>query len=219
MSEGFVDRLEAGRRLALRLEDYRDSEAILLGLARGGIVVGYAAAEELGLPLRALVVRKIGAPDNPELAIGAVSETGVRRLDRQIVEATHASAEYIRRVTEEQVVEARRRQQEYASGPGLQAVKGRPGIVVDDGIATGATAVVAVQSVRDLGASHVILATPVASLPAVRLLEPIVDRLVALMTPDPFFAVGLHYRRFEQVTDAEVVRYLRLANERLEAQP
>lgn len=218
MSDGFVDRLDAGRRLAERLQDYRESEAIVLGLARGGVVVGYAVAEALELPLGVLVVRKIGAPDNPELAIGAVSETGLRRLDRQIVQATGASDEYIRRATEEQVAEARRRQREYADGPGARAVRGRPGIVVDDGIATGATALVAVQSVRDLGASRVILATPVASVPAVRLLEPTVDRLVVLLTPDPFFAVGLHYGRFEQVTDGEVVRYLRLANERLEAQ-
>jgi len=219
MSEEFVDRLDAGRRLAEALQHYWDGDAVVLGLARGGVAVGYAVAEALNLPLRALIVRKIGAPDNPELAIGAVSETGVQRLDRQIIEATGASDEHIERETAAQVAEARRRRREYASGPGLQSTRGHPAIVVDDGIATGATALVAVRSARDLGASRVILATPVASLPAVRMLKPAVDEMVTLGTPDPFFAVGLHYRRFEQVTDGEVIHYLKMANDRQEANP
>jgi putative phosphoribosyl transferase len=183
------------------------------------VVVAFACAEDLGLPLQALVVRKLGAATNPELAIGAVSETGVRWLDRNLAQATGSSDRYLEREIEAQVAEARRRQHEYAIGPGLQTIKDRTAIVVDDGIATGATALVACTSARDLGAREVILATPVASEHAVRFLEPAVDRIVVLQTPEPFFAVGLYYEQFDQVTDAEVKHYLALANDRGRVRP
>jgi len=210
----FEDRLEAGHRLAEALQEYRDSNAVVLGLARGGVVVGYAVAETLNLPLRALVVRKVGAPNNPELALGAVSETGEQWLDPNIVRATGANQSYLEREIAAQVAEAQRRQREYAIDSGLETVRGRPAIIVDDGIATGATALVAIRSARHLGASQVILATPVASPQAVQLLTPHADKMVVLSTPEPFLAVGLHYRHFDQTTDAEVVQYLRLANAR-----
>lgn len=212
MPTPFSDRTDAGRRLAQAMVDYRGSDAIVLGLARGGVVVGKAVADVLHLPLGALVVRKLGAPANPELAIGAVSETGVKWIDLELAGATGATQQYIDQEVVDQVAEARRRQREYAVGPGLSAVLGRPAIVVDDGIATGATALVAVQSARDLGASTIILATPVASPQAEHLLGPHVDRMVVLQTPDPFLAVGMHYLHFDQVIDSEVVRTLQQAN-------
>jgi predicted phosphoribosyltransferase len=218
MAGGFVDRMDAGRQLAQALAEYSNANGLVLALPRGGVVVGYAVAEALHLPLQALVVRKLGAPQNPELAIGAVSETGVQWLDGSLVRATGAGEAYIQREIAAQVVEARRRQQEYAIGPGLGAVRDRVAVLVDDGIATGATALVAARSARDLGASQVILATPVASPPAVRFLQPEVDRLVALGTPEPFVAVGLYYQRFDQVSDAEVINYLTLANKHQGAQ-
>lgn len=211
MTDGFVDRLDAGKALARALEEYRNSEAVVLGMARGGVEVGYAVAETLGLALEALVVRKLGAPKNPELAIGAVSETGALWLDHTTVAKTGASEEYIRREIAEQVAEAKRRQQEYASGQGLDAIRGKTAIVVDDGIATGASALVAVKSARNLGASRVVLAAPVASQQAVKSLTSLVDQLVVLAEPDPFYAVGLHYGHFHQVTDAQVISYLRRA--------
>lgn len=212
MSNGFFeDRLDAGRKLAIALDEYRGIDAIVLGMARGGVVVGFAVAQSLGLPLQALVVRKLGAPDNPELALGAVSETGVRWIDDELVRATNASERYIQQEVMIQFAEARRRQQEYHVLPGLEKLRGRPVIVVDDGIATGASALVAVQSVRDLGAATIILATPTAAPQSARLLSPLVDRLIALVTPDPFLSVGLHYDRFTQTTDREVVYYLREA--------
>jgi len=212
MAVTFTDRIEAGRRLAAALEEYQGSEVVVLGLARGGVVVGVGVAEALGLPLRPLVVRKVGAPDNPELALGAVSETGVQWLDPSIVRLTGATEAHIQSEVAAQVEEARRRQREYRMDPGLEMVRGHPVIVVDDGIATGATALVAARSARDLAASRVILATPVASSQAARLLEPEVDRFLALSVPDPFLAVGYHYRHFEQVGDDEVRRYLHLVN-------
>jgi putative phosphoribosyl transferase len=218
MNGNFVDRLDAGRRLAKELEGYRAGDAVVLGLARGGVVVGYAVARELNIPLRALIVRKLGAPRNPELALGAVSETGVRWLDESLVRATGATEEYVRREIATQMAEARRRQQEYGLGLGSEIVRDRPAIVVDDGIATGATAMVALRSARDLGASEIVLATPVASTQAVKMLQPATDRLIVVHVPDPFLAVGFHYRHFDQVTDAEVVDLLRSANSASETQ-
>jgi putative phosphoribosyl transferase len=211
MDGAFADRLDAGRQLAAVLEEYRGSDAVVLGMARGGVVVGYAVAEVLDLPLRALIVRKVGAPGNPELAVGAVSETGERWIDYDLARATGASDSYLEREVARQIAEAQRRQQEYAIGPGVASVRGRPAVVVDDGIATGASALVAVRSVRDLGASQVVLSTPAAAPQAVRLLAAEADRIVAMRTPDPFMSVGLYYRDFSQVSDAEVIRYLREA--------
>jgi putative phosphoribosyl transferase len=207
----YADRLEAGRKLAHALELYRNSNAIVLGLARGGVEVGYAVADALNLPLQALVVRKVGAPQNSELALGAVSETGASWLDQELITAIGASKHYIDTEVARKRREAKERRTKYAVGPGPEAVRGRPAIVVDDGIARGATALVAVRSARELGASTVILATPVAAEDAVEVLKPQVDELVVLGIPYPFFAVGLFYREFEQVSDDEVVRYLRLA--------
>jgi predicted phosphoribosyltransferase len=214
VSGGFTDRIDAGQQLAEALRGLRNGDGVILGLARGGVVVGFAVARALDLPLRALVVRKLGAPQNPELAIGAVSETGVRWLDTSLVQATGATDAYLQQEVAAQVAEARRRQEEYASVEGLETVRGQPAIVVDDGIATGATALVAVQSARDLGASEVIMATPVASQQAVQLLRQQADDVVTLLTPNPFIAVGLYYRNFEQVSDAEVKHYLAVAGSR-----
>lgn len=217
MDGGFRDRTEAGERLVEALEEYRNGRAVVLGLPRGGVVVGAAVARAIGLPLEALVVRKLGAPTNPELAIGAVSETGVRWLDYRLVREIGATESYIQAEVERQVAEARRRQEEYRAGVGLEIVRGAPAIVVDDGIATGATALVGVQSARELGATSVVLATPVASRQASEGLRGYVDRLVVLATPDPFIAVGMHYESFGQVSDGEVVRLLAEAAAR--AQP
>lgn len=213
---GFTDRLDAGRHLSETLLDRGVNQGIVLGLARGGVEVGYAVASTLGLPLRALIVRKVGAPQNPELALGAVSETGVQWLDPKIVEATHADQEYVEEETERQIAEARRRQEQYNVGSGLESVRGKSAIVVDDGIATGASALVAVESARGLGASRVILATPVASAQSLWMLEPAADMVIALEVPDHFLAVGFHFANFNQVTDDEVISYLRLANEQHE---
>jgi putative phosphoribosyl transferase len=206
--ESFADRLKAGAELAKALAEYRDTDAVVVGLARGGVVVASAVAQTLGLPLRALVVRKVGAPQNPELALGAVSETGVRWIDYNLVRLTGATPAYLEQEIEEQVAEARRRQEQYGIASELATIAGKTAIIVDDGIATGASALVAVRSARDLGAVQVVLATPAASRPAVHALEARADRVIALLTPDPFFAVGMYYRDFGQVSDEEVIGYL-----------
>jgi putative phosphoribosyl transferase len=162
------------------------------------------------------VVRKLGAPHNPELAIGAVSETGRLWIDRALVLATGASESYLQSEMARQVQEAQRRKAEYG---GETSLLGAAGIVVDDGIATGASALVGVQAARDLGAGRVVLATPVASIQAAASLRPEVDELVVLETPEPFVAVGLYYDNFDQTTDDEVVQALRSATSQAKAEP
>jgi putative phosphoribosyl transferase len=150
---------------------------------------------------------------NPELAIGAVSETGYRWVDTLLAREVGASEEYVQREVEAQMAEAERRKREYRITATREAVEGKIALVVDDGIATGASTLVGVESARGLAATEVVLAAPVASPPAIELLEPLVDRLVVLAAPDPFLAVGMHYQQFSQVGDAEVIRYLELAEE------
>lgn len=212
----FADRIEAGRALAERLGAYSRAGAQVLGMARGGVIVGLGVAEVLELPLRALVVRKVGSPHNPELALGAVSETGQLWVDGGLVLATGATDTYLESEIDRQVQESRRRKEEYGAVSPSGTLGGASCILVDDGIATGASALVAVRSARDLGAARVVLATPVASSQAAATLRPLVDDLVVLDMPDPFVAVGLYYANFEQTTDEEVVRALRRANDRAE---
>jgi putative phosphoribosyl transferase len=215
----FADRVEGGRALAERLQTYRGTDAQIVGMARGGVMVGLGVAEGLALPLRTLVVRKLGAPHNPELALGAVSETGQLWIDRGLVLATGASDTYLEEEIARQVAEARRRTAEYATATPIAPLEGRTAILVDDGIATGASALVGVRSARDLGAARVVLATPVASPQAARALATEANEVVVLSTPDPFVAVGLYYDNFDQTTDAEVIGALRLAHSETEAEP
>lgn len=209
MDMEFADRHEAGHALARALGRYRGTDAVILGMARGGVVVAAAVAEDLDLPLQPLVVRKLGSPLNPELAIGAVSETGALQLDQNLIWATGAGQDYIERELALQRAEAQRRAVQYATGPQGRDLRGRTVLVVDDGVATGSSALVAIRSARDLAAAHVVLATPVASPQALATLEREADAVISLSTPATFGAVGLYYRHFDQVSDAEVVACLR----------
>ena len=209
----YTDRTDAGNRLAPQLELLSGTGAVVMGLARGGVAVGAAVAEALGLPLGVLVVRKVGAPNQKELAIGAVGETGVRHLDDHLVRVTGASERFIQAEIEREVTEARRREATYGKNRPA-TIRGRTAIVVDDGIATGATALVGLLTARDLGAAHVILATPVASRQAVQTLAPYAESMTVLATPDPFIAVGMYYSHFDQVSDGEVIHLLEVAQRR-----
>lgn len=204
----FVDRYDAGRHLAAALQNYAGTNAIVVGLARGGVEVGAAVAAELRLPLRALVVRKVGAPSNPELALGAVSETGIQWIDDRLKKPTGASDRYLAQTVAAERAEAQRQHLKYAVGSSRESLRGCVAILVDDGIATGATALVAIRSVRDLGATRIVLATPVASMQAMNVLAKYADEVIVLVTPEPFQAVGLHYRHFAQLDDEAVIRRL-----------
>ena len=207
----FADREDAGEQLAKALVDHAGSDSVILSIPRGGVIVGEAVARALGAPLDVVVPRKIGAPGNPELGIGAVAP-GVRVLDPRLIQALRVTPEYLEREIAAQGREIERRERAYRRGRPLVEVDGKVAIVVDDGIATGATAVAALRWARAQGASKVILAVPVAPAQALRRMADEADEIVVLATPDPFMAVGEWYRRFDQTSDDEVVTALARAN-------
>jgi putative phosphoribosyl transferase len=207
----FTDRREAGERLAEALSSLAGSDAVVLAIPRGGVVVGRVVAERLGVPLDVVIPRKIGAPGNPELGLGAVAP-GVRVLDDRLVAELRVTPEYLEREIESQEREIARRETAYREGRPAVDVEGKVAIVVDDGVATGGTAVAACRWARQAGAARVILAVPVAPRQARAMLEREADQLIVLATPDPFFAVGQWYRDFDQVSDQEVVSLLQSAS-------
>lgn len=205
--ELFADRVDAGRRLARRLEHLRGEDVVVLGLPRGGVPVAAEVARLLGAPLDVVVVRKLGLPRQPELAMGAIGEGGFRVLDDRVVASSGATPGTIteverreRQVLDERSVRLRARR------PAVSLV-GRTVVVVDDGIATGSTVRVACLVVRHLGAERVVVAVPVAPRDV---LAPGLgcDELVCVAMPAPFLAVGHHYRDFTATTDDEVARLL-----------
>ena len=203
----FADRVEAGERLGEGLRSLAGSNAVVLAIPRGGVIVGEAAARALGAPLDVVVPRKIGAPGNPELAIGAVAP-GIRVLDRRMVGGLGVSDAYLDREFAAQEAEIERRQRAYRQGRPPQPVEGRVAIVVDDGVATGSTAIAALRWARDQGAERVVLGVPVAPPQSLERLRAEADDVVVLDTPSPFFAVGEWYRDFDQTTDGQVVEAL-----------
>lgn len=213
MVEPFLDRKQAGMELAAALEDYRDSEALVLAIPRGGVVVGYEVAAALGLELDMIVPRKIPAPEQPELAIGAVSSWGNHEalVDQRSVDYLGVRPEYIESEVQAQLEEVNRRLLVYRGTAEPPDIAQRTVLLVDDGIATGYTTRAALMAVKRLGASRVVLAVPVGppdSLAAMRL---IAHEVICLRVPTHFMAVGYWYRDFRQVSDAEVVELMERA--------
>jgi len=206
----FEDREDAGRRLAGALGAYKGSDALVLAVPRGGVVVGYEVAKGLDFPLDVVVPRKLGAPGEPELAIGAVAPWGDGRaiLDEMALRYLGVSDEYIRRETETQLAEIDRRLHEYRGTTEPPDIRGKTVMLVDDGIATGYTIQAAVTALRGLGPSKIVIAVPVAAPEAAERLSRMADEFQALAKPVPFLAVGHWYARFEQTTDEEVVSLL-----------
>ena len=207
----FSNRSEAGRLLARRVQAMGLADPVVLALPRGGVPVAVEVARALGAPLDLLLVRKIGAEQQPELAVGAVSEGGELFVDRRLMDLTGATDEYVARQARDQLAEIARRRAAYLGGRTPVPLAGRTAVVVDDGIATGATVHAALQALRRRGPASVVLAVPVASREAVAALSTDVDDLVCLAQPALFRAVGEHYADFEQVSDDEVVRLMRTA--------
>lgn len=205
----FADRNDAGERLARALTR-TVSNPLVLGIPRGGVVVARAVADALGAPLDVLVVRKLGAPGNPELAIGAVGPDGSVALDERVIAHIAGLPKgYLEREGERQRVEIARRVARYRGGWPPLEVAGRPCVAVDDGIATGSTARAAIAWLKGNGASPVILAIPVAPSESVRQLSEVADEVVCLLQPPIFYAVGQWYAEFGEVSDDEVVEILR----------
>jgi predicted phosphoribosyltransferase len=207
----FQDRYDAGQRLATALQHYQAGRPVVLGLPRGGVVVGFEIARALGAPLDVLIVRKLGAPGAEEYAIGAVAP-GATLLNRQLVARLGVPAEYLRWIIARETEEMLRRERIYRGNRPAVTVQNRPVILVDDGLATGATAQAAVESLRRRHPSRIIFAAPVCSVEGARALESVADEVVCLECPADFRAVGLWYRDFSQTTDAEVIECLRQSN-------
>ncbi len=211
----FTDRIEAGKKLASALEDFKGN-GIVLAIPRGGVVVGYVIAEKLGLNLDVIIPHKIGAPNNPELAIGAVAEDGTTILDNNLISYLSVSPKYIKEETERQKQEIHRRLKLYRQNARYPDVKGLDVIIVDDGIATGSTMKAALASVKNRGAASVTVAIPVGPPQTIEELEKLADRVVALYTPGFFQAIGQFYSDFSQTEDEEVKELLRQNRQKAE---
>jgi predicted phosphoribosyltransferase len=210
---GFGDRREAGVVLAARLNQFahRD-DVVVLALPRGGVPVGYEIARALGAELDVFVVRKLGLPGHPELAMGAIASGDVRVLNEDVLESYPVSRAAIESVTRTERVELERRERTYRDGRPLVPIEGRVVILVDDGLATGSTMRAAVLAVRRLHPARVIVAVPVGAVQTCQALREVADEVVCAFTPEPFRAVGLWYADFSQTTDEEVQQLLARAN-------
>jgi predicted phosphoribosyltransferase len=209
----FQDRHDAGRQLAQALIRYREArDTIVLALPRGGVVVAYEISLALHLPLDVLVTRKLGTPGNPELAMGALAETGYRHLNTDVIREFGVSQHELEEEVRRQQQEINRRIQRYRQGQRLPSLKDQTVILVDDGIATGATFYASLAALRDMHLGRLIAAVPVAPPHTPQDLKPKVDEVVILATPSLFFGIGQFYLDFAQVDDDEVIECLTKAN-------
>jgi putative phosphoribosyl transferase len=211
----FADRSEAGRLLAEQLLRFKDERPVVLALPRGGVPVGFEVARALGAPLDLILVRKIGAPFQPELALGAVVDGGRAEtvLNEDIVRELQIPDSYIAEESTRQLEEIERRRELYFAGRARVPVEGCTAIVVDDGIATGATMEAALHATRRASPKRLVLATPVAPPDTLERLRPQADELICLAMPEWFAAIGMFYENFEQLTDEQVVDLLRRATD------
>src|SRR5512146_362807 len=207
----FADRDDAGRQLAARLGHLRGEAAVVLGLPRGGVPVAFQVARALGAPLDVIVVRKLGVPFQPELAMGAVGEDGVLVVNREVVRMAGISEDVLEAAAERERAALEARAVRYRAQWPRRPLGGRTAVVVDDGIATGATARAACQVVRAHGAARVVLAVPVAPRGWRAGIDGDADELVCVETPAGFFAIGQYYASFPQVSDDEVLTCLQRA--------
>jgi putative phosphoribosyl transferase len=217
----FENRIDAGRRLAQKLKAYADLQPVVLALPRGGVPVGFEIAAVLRCPLDLVLVRKLGAPINPEFAVGAVVDghTPSSFINEDVVRVLKVPPGYIERESREQLAEIERRRDAYLGGRPRAKIPDRTCIVVDDGIATGATVRVALQALRKARPRKLVLAVPVASSDSLKTMREDYDEAVTLEAPDDLGSVGQYYRDFTQVDDAEVIELLDRAAQWSESAP
>ena len=200
----FRDRRDAGRRLAKALEKYRGEDVVVLALPRGGVPVGYEIAEALGAPLDVFLVRKLGVPGHEELAMGAIASGGVRIINRDVVEAIGIADWEIDAAAGREGQELERREKAYRGDRPAPDLTGKTAILVDDGLATGASMRAAVKALRNMKPARIVVAVPTAAPETCRAFEAEVDEVICAITPEPFWAVGAWYEDFTQTTDEEV---------------
>lgn len=204
----FEDRADGGRQLARELEATDVAADVVLAIPRGGLPVGRAVADALGVPLDIVAARKLGAPGNPELAIGAAGADGAIWINDELVDRLGVDRDYLEAERERQAEAAREKRDRYRAGRPPLDLGGHRVLIVDDGVATGATVRACVRDVREAGAERIVVAVPVSSPDALAELERIADDVVAVEAPASFGAVGQFYRRFDQVSDDQAVTYL-----------
>lgn len=210
----FQDRADAGRVLATKLAAFADRpDVLVLGLPRGGVPVAYEVARALRAPLDVFLVRKLGVPGQPELAMGAIASGGVRVLHDNVLKALSITEQEIDAVTAEEAEELDRRERLYRGGRPPLDVRGRTVILVDDGLATGSSMRAAVEALRRMNPLRIVVAVPVGSPDTCGALLEEADEVVCAETPDPFYAVGIWYDDFSQTTDEEVRELLERARE------
>jgi len=205
----FADRAEAGRSLAWRLEKYGNRhDVVVLAVPRGGVPVAFEVAVVLRAPLDVFLVRKLGVPGHEEVAFGAIASGGVRVLDRQILRTLAIAWSEVEALTARAEQELKRREAAYRGRELPLSVAGKIAILVDDGIATGASLLAAIRALRQLRPAEIVVAVPVAPAPVAERLAHEVDEMVCVVTPEPFRAVGEFYDDFSQVEDEEVIELL-----------
>ena len=204
----FDDRTDAGERLAAELERRGLEVDVVLGIPRGALPVARPVADALDAELDVVVARKLGAPGNPELAIGAVASDGSVWHNDALIAQLGVSTDYLEEIEREEAENARQKADRYRDGASMPDLEGERVAVVDDGVATGATAIACLRQVHEAGAEHVVLAVPVGSPQSVDELASEADEVIALQTPADFRAVGQYYRQFGQVSDADAIAYL-----------
>ncbi len=214
MNQRFQDRAEAGRLLASKLRVFKDQpDLVVLALPRGGVPVGAEVARALRAPLDVFVVRKLGLPDQPELAMGAIATGGVRVLNHEVIDALRVPDHVIDAVAAEETKELHRRESAYRDGRLALDLRGKTVILVDDGIATGSTMLAAVAALRNLHTTRIVVAAPVIALSTYAQIDDRADEVVAVIAPRDFYGVGEWYDSFSQTTDDEVRRLLAKAHQ------
>jgi predicted phosphoribosyltransferase len=208
MARVFLNRRQAGEELAKSLLQFKDRHPVVLGLVRGGMIVAEPIAQALSAPLEPLVARKVGSPNHPEFGMGAVADGGVRYANEATLEMLGISYENFAKYAEVEEREVQRRQEAFLQGAPPIALEGRCAILVDDGLATGVTAITAARRVRAQRPTYTVLAVPVASSQGIETLSHVVDEVVSLLQPPEFYAVGQWYEDFKQTTDEEVLEAL-----------
>jgi putative phosphoribosyl transferase len=205
----FRDRAEAGRRLGLRLRERAfEGDVVVLALPRGGVPVACEAAAAIDAPVDVLVVRKLGAPFNPELAVGSIASGGVVVYNEWVLDQLGLDKADLKPIAEREERELERREHAYRGGRKPPDIAGKTVILVDDGVATGATMHAGVVAVRAMGPKRVVIAVPTSAREAVQRLAAVADEVIALSTPEPYLSVGSWYEIFDQLTDADVAAWL-----------
>jgi putative phosphoribosyl transferase len=216
----FADRAEAGRRLAAKLTGYvKRADLLVLGIPRGGVPVALEVARALHAPLDVFLSRKLGVPGQEELAFGALATGGLRVLDQDLIDEMGISGPEIERIAQKVRAELERRERVYREGKPPLDVAGKTVLLVDDGIATGASTLAAIKTLREMRPAKLVLAVPVAPASTCKRLSEQVDELVCVYAPEHFYAIGQFYEDFSQVSDTEVIELLRQATQQLESRP